>query len=154
MEQGLPLKDIHLPPEPALWPLAPGWWLLLAALVLLIIGAILAARYLGPRLRERRRRQLRSKLWAEQVDSLAEPGLRLQAALDLVRRIALKDSPSTARLQGETWLRLLADSLIESTELENTLIALTSLPYQKNPPAPQAETLLALLKTRALRGFR
>ena len=35
--QALPLKDIYLPDPIGLWPLAPGWWLLII-LVLVLIG--------------------------------------------------------------------------------------------------------------------
>ena len=35
--ESLPLKDIHLPADVPWWPLAPGWWVLLAALLVLTL---------------------------------------------------------------------------------------------------------------------
>ena len=34
--QVLPLRDIKLPAEPGFWPLAPGWWLVLVILLVLV----------------------------------------------------------------------------------------------------------------------
>ncbi|MBV1915190.1 MAG: DUF4381 domain-containing protein [Pseudomonadales bacterium] len=34
------LKDIHLPDAPGLWPLAPGWWILIVLLIALVSAAI------------------------------------------------------------------------------------------------------------------
>ncbi|MBQ3696251.1 MAG: DUF4381 domain-containing protein [Alphaproteobacteria bacterium] len=36
------LRDLHIPNAPAMWPLATGWWVLLAACLLLIIVSIVA----------------------------------------------------------------------------------------------------------------
>src|SRR3546814_19780271 len=38
LKEALPLKDIHLPPAPGTWPLAPGWWLALAVQVFALIA--------------------------------------------------------------------------------------------------------------------
>jgi len=38
------LKDIHLPAEVGMWPLAPAWWLLIAALVVGLILTIVFIR--------------------------------------------------------------------------------------------------------------
>jgi flagellar biosynthesis/type III secretory pathway M-ring protein FliF/YscJ len=42
----LPLHDIHLPePISFFWPLAPGWWLLLAFVLVLILVSIWILRF-------------------------------------------------------------------------------------------------------------
>lgn len=47
------LKDIHAAPDPGIWPLAPGWWLLMVLIILLIATAVYAIR----RYRSLRRRR-------------------------------------------------------------------------------------------------
>jgi len=31
------LKDIHLPPAVAIWPPAPGWWIVAVVLLLIVV---------------------------------------------------------------------------------------------------------------------
>ena len=49
------LRDIHLPEAGSIWPLAPGWWLLAAAVVALGLLALL----------ERKRRKLQKNAKSE-----------------------------------------------------------------------------------------
>ncbi|MBL4711699.1 MAG: DUF4381 domain-containing protein [Gammaproteobacteria bacterium] len=45
-EQALNLKDIHLP-EPILWwPLAPGWWMVIALLFVAVGLLVIAKKYI------------------------------------------------------------------------------------------------------------
>lgn len=97
----LPLRDVHLPEPPSWWPPAPGWWLLGAAILLVLLGL---AGWIAWR-RLRRRRWLR---WFEQASeghgTLPE---RLAAISALLRRAARRRQPGAELLQGEAWLRFL-----------------------------------------------
>ncbi|MBD8525028.1 DUF4381 domain-containing protein [Pseudomarimonas arenosa] len=153
MDDALPLKDIHLPPEPSFWPLAPGWWLLLPALAVgvpLIIGGL---RWWLPRLRRMRRRRDRSRQWFATMTATEDPLRRLQMALELARRCALDDDPRTARLHGADWLALLVDDRQNEEERTVWVDRLASLPFQKSTSPAEADALIDLLRNRVLRGF-
>ncbi|KAB7762896.1 DUF4381 domain-containing protein [Xanthomonas maliensis] len=97
----LPLRDVHLPPTPSWWPLAPGWWGVLA--VVALVGGLLV--YL------RWRRYRRERAWLALFDAeLAVAGSvaqRLVVLSGLLRRAARRCDPRADRLQGEDWLRFL-----------------------------------------------
>lgn len=102
----LDLRDIHLPDPVSWWPLAPGWWMALAA-VLLIIAVIIIARkvYQG--------RQLRRDISAElelikQQYRQTENKSQLARSLSvLLRRANISCYPETniAGLTGKHWLK-------------------------------------------------
>lgn len=89
------LRDIHVPAGVAIWPPGPGWWLLLAFII--IVAALLAwvwwRRFRGPTLRALAQRQF---------DVIIAPGFgdsfeRFAALHSLLRRLA------HAYPGGETW---------------------------------------------------
>lgn len=103
--EALDLRDIHLPPEPGLWPPASGWWLL-ALLVVTLLGwlALRLRRYLL-------RRRLQQQVLAE-LAALTGNGDLAGAAADvsaLLKRVALARFPrqEVASLTGEPWLAFL-----------------------------------------------
>lgn len=103
--QELPLRDIHVPPEPDLWPLAPGWWALLV-LSLVLLGFV--ARLLYRRYRVlRRRRRILGEL-AGLSGRSAGPDLAAEVSA-LLKRVALARFSRTevAPLTGQDWLDFL-----------------------------------------------
>ena len=104
MSAALPLRDVHLPPEPALWPLAPGWWLVMGG-VLVIIGIplVIAA------LRARRRRRWRLEFDA-QLAGAGDAAARLGVMVGLLRRAARQRQPGSELLQGQAWLQFVDPS--------------------------------------------
>lgn len=100
------IRDIQLPPDPPLWPLAPGWWLLLA--LLLIAFSLLALHwYRRGALRRaalRELEQLRLRYQSDGNDAVLAMGLST-----LLRRLALSRDPRTqvAGLSGDEWLAYL-----------------------------------------------
>lgn len=104
----LPLRDIHLPGAVPWWPPAPGWWLLLGALLAAVAWA-LWQRY--------RTRRVRAALKAirrvhAQLESGAEPVECLQQLSIVLRRFVMAAAPAAdARtvpgLVGTRWLEYL-----------------------------------------------
>ena len=105
----LPLRDIHLPAPVGWWPPAPGWWLLLAGVLMLAaLGALALRRY--------RRRQLHRDALAEYrrlADAPLTPAQRLRELSVLLRRAAISFYPQAdiAGLTGLDWLRFLDATL-------------------------------------------
>lgn len=103
MVPDLPLRDIHLPAAIGYWPFAPGWWLLLGLLVLLIVVAFFAWRFWHGR-------RLRRLVLARLEDLAKLPETQLAAALSyLLRQAAINCFPrqDCAGLNGQLWLEFL-----------------------------------------------
>lgn len=116
MNGSLPLRDIHLPDSDALlpgialwWPPAPGWWLLLALLV--IAGLIAWHRRRSKGQRSQRQLALRElerieNRFGQQQDNEQQVLANLSV---LLRRIAVNRYPRehVASLTGKRWLQFL-----------------------------------------------
>lgn len=94
----LALRDVHLPPAPPWWPLSPGFWLVLALLVL--VGAVAGLRSAS---RYRRRRQLEQE-FDRRMAGTVSPVEQVMRMAELLRRAALACDAGTAGLHGEAWL--------------------------------------------------
>ncbi len=102
------LRDLHLPAAVSPWPPAPGWWILLALSILLIVvvGYILA-HYLDSL-------KYRRKALAEhsKICSLEGDKERIQNFLELLRRTVISATGETysASLQTDEFLNFLQES--------------------------------------------
>lgn len=84
------LKDVHMPPEPSLWPLAWGYYASLAVLIIAVVGGIWFLR------RSRKKRIFRKK-WQQELKGIEKnfdetnDVARLQTELSwLTRRLAFE----------------------------------------------------------------
>ncbi|HEY4291573.1 DUF4381 domain-containing protein [Luteibacter sp.] len=105
---GPELRDIHVPHVSMWWPLAPGWWVLLALLVLGVIALVIVLRwraawrrYVDASLADLREALARH---AENGDALAFAA----TASQLVRRVARMRDPRSVTLSGASWRDALA----------------------------------------------
>ncbi|MGL5290981.1 MAG: DUF4381 domain-containing protein [Vibrionaceae bacterium] len=99
----LPLADLHLPPEPGIWPLAWGWWLIIISNVLILSISIYSIwRY--------RKRHCAQKQALQKLGDCKTIG-QINA---LLKQAALSYFPRTqvASLTGMQWLRFL-DSFLK-----------------------------------------
>ena len=112
MNAPLPLRDVHEGIAPAWWPPAPGWWMVMVAII--AIGA-----WFGwLRLRARRRRDAVLCLFDDTVDRAGTPSQQVAAMSELLRRAARRKHAHADTLQGEAWLRVLDDGLPRLGELD------------------------------------
>lgn len=130
------LRDVHLPEEVSWWPLAYGWWILLALTTLAI--AALIYYFLRKRKRNAYRYGAIKELniafaqWQQQNDA----GAYLQSANAILKRSVLHFTAGhdVASQSGQAWLNTLAGSAKGPLSVELT-DALNSQVYRANPQA-------------------
>ena len=151
--QAIPLRGLHLPEPVGWWPLAPGWWVLMAMLV--IACGLLVRAGLRHRARSAARRKALKQL-EESRSAYAYHGnpVVLGAEVsELLRRTMLAYAPRSevAGLTGDAWLAWLDRDLDEPRFREGAGRNLLELPY-RNPETPAADVdidgMLAAVRER------
>lgn len=107
------LKDIHLPGAISWWPLAPGWWLLILTIVLLIIATSYCY-YLWKK--RAYRRMALHELEALFANNTTVSDLHyLETVATLIRRTAIAGSTNNqlAHWQGSQWQEYLQQQMPE-----------------------------------------
>ncbi|QIO89325.1 hypothetical protein G9274_003010 [Stenotrophomonas rhizophila] len=97
----LPLRDVHLPPFPPLWPLPLGWWLVLGTVAVVLVGCW------AWRAQRRRRRQRWLTLFDTRLAEADGPAAEVAAIAELLRRAARHRQPGAELLDGAAWLAFL-----------------------------------------------
>jgi hypothetical protein len=149
----IPLRGLHLPDAVGWWPLAPGWWLVIA---LLVLGfGLLLRNALQRRSRSAARRHALRQL-AQYTSAFAEHGNAITLGIEvseLLRRAMLAYAPraDVAGLTGEAWLAWLDRDLAQPQFLKGAGRTLLDLPY-RNPASvgqpADLEGMLAAVRER------
>ncbi len=95
------LRDIHQPPAPPLWPLAPGWWLVLAIVLVASVATLIWLR------RRRQRRIAIERLFDDALDAASDAPSQVAAMSALLRRAARRHRADADVLDGDAWLEAL-----------------------------------------------
>jgi hypothetical protein len=128
------LKDIHLPSAVSWWPLAPGWWILLALfLVMLVLVIYLYIRSQRKTSQEIIIEQSLQIFYQLQQQSLT-PKILIMELSELLRRtaISLYGRDEVANLAGDDWLRFLNKHGSTKAFTEGVGRALAEQPYRPN----------------------
>jgi hypothetical protein len=120
------LRDIRLPEAIGWWPVAPGWWALLALVSVLVVSAVV---WTWLRRRSARFLALRE---LEAIDPEREDVFLTQVS-SLLRRVARRRSAGADVLTGEAWSAFLMEGKHGMGRNSATLLAIG--PY--GPPANQ-----------------
>ncbi|MBT8107935.1 MAG: DUF4381 domain-containing protein [Gammaproteobacteria bacterium] len=129
----IPLRDLHLPGDISWWPLAPGWWVLIA-LALIALGYLVHL-YLQHRSGSAARRYALRQLNAltAEFEQHGDAVAFSSSLSELLRRTMLAYAPrqDVAGLTGEEWLQWLDRDLDQPRFQGDTGRKLLELPYRR-----------------------
>lgn len=148
---GPELRDIHLPPDPSWFPPAPGWWLLAALLIAVIVWI---ARRILRKLRQRRwQAALQAEVERIAVDhaSRGDPRRATAEISQLLRRAAVRLDPPAAAYSGEQWLAWL-DARGVAGFVDGPGQVLVDAPWRRAPEV-DTEALFALTRRWLTQAF-
>jgi len=160
------LADIHLPESVSFWPLAPGWWILLG-FVLILVALITYFIKRKPKIPAPTSKELKSQAMIElesikeDYESQAQPHETIKKLSVFLRRYALSlyQRDNIASLTDEEWLALLDELISIKPDTTNTSHSdkgvfsnkfstlLTQAPYQSTQKPIDNELLDDLLNT-------
>ena len=140
----LVLRDVHEGLAPAWWPPAPGWWMVLGAVV------AVAAWFAWRALRRRRRRAMILRLFDETVAQAATPSLQVAAMSELLRRAARRKHANADTLDGDDWLRFLDAGLQQPVFAAGAGALLRDGGFRADVSAHEAEALRIVARERYL----
>lgn len=147
----LELRDIHLPDAVSWWPPAPGWWMLFALLVVIVLGYLFWRRWRAQG-RVRREGLLELEQLAAAYQANQDSHQLVKEISILMRRLALSYYPRSevASLSGEAWLQWL-DGPLQNSPWPEGFSQGEGRILNTGPYAPQAivdvEQLLLLCRT-------
>jgi hypothetical protein len=144
----LPLRDLHLPHAISWWPLAPGWWFLIA-LAAAGLGYLLFRAYKKWRWNTARRVALRelARVRGEFASGMDAVTLAIELS-ELLRRTMLAYAPrnKVARLTGRRWLQWLDHGLDDQPFSNGAGQALDTLPYRNRDTVADEVDVEGLIK--------
>lgn len=143
----LPLRDIHLPDEISIWPLALGWWVVIAlAFASILICFLIVRQILKPTLKKQAKTTLAEieKKFLETEDAT----ICITEISAFLRRVTLSQklepSQSKAGLKGVLWLKLLDQPLKKPEFSEGCGQILLTGPYSKKVEPSDVGNLIHL----------
>lgn len=130
----LPLRDIHLPEVIGWWPPAPGWWLTMILIPLLLGLGFWCFRRLT---RKTAVKLAKKQLTLLLMDKHQDNADKLKHVSMLIRRTAISVAPRNdcASLTGKAWLEFLDSSLSGKPFSEGTGRLLADAPYRAYRPS-------------------
>ncbi|OOG62086.1 hypothetical protein B0E46_13930 [Rhodanobacter sp. B04] len=140
---GPSLRDIHLPPEPSLWPPAPGWWMLAGlSLLALLLGMWLWRRHRHV-VRQHNQVLLELEHLAQQHLQDGSPAMLASGLHQLLRRVARRHDAAAAQQRGEAWRQTLARVPVDAVTLDR-LLTLEQAIYRPSSSFDHAATVAAV----------
>lgn len=127
------LKDIHLPPAIGWWPLAPGWYVLMALFFIVAVFCMYRAyqRYLNGRAKKHALTLL--DLYTTQYAKEGNTQLTSARISELLKRVALVYYPrqQVASIHGQAWINFL-NKTSNKLDFEAVKALLLDSPFKPN----------------------